>query len=203
MGRHCRCWWFSTRSSARSRVLLPCCHNSHFNVCKRSKVPRLGLFVPVCSSFTDSWLPLWFNALQCLTYVKIWTKWPSYISWHNFKMQCLRKKNCDSHFAEMCSCTLDCQIVVSACLFIWHFCHPVYLLVLFRINFTKQWAVRTTHINSKVNQLPFFSNISQILLLCKTWGYYNKFDSMKALGIYKVDVTDVSKYYNAGIWSMD
>ena len=27
---------------------------SHFNVCKRSKVPRLGLFAPVCSSFTDS-----------------------------------------------------------------------------------------------------------------------------------------------------
>ena len=34
-------------------------------------------------------------------------------------------------------------------------------------------------------------------------GYYNKFDSKKSLGIYKVDVTDVSKYYNAGIWSMD
>ena len=26
---------------------------------------------------------------------------------------------------------------------------------------------------------------------------------MKSLGIYKVDVTDVSKYYNAGIWGMD
>ena len=26
---------------------------------------------------------------------------------------------------------------------------------------------------------------------------------MKSLGIYKVDFTDVSKYYNAGIWSMD
>ena len=50
------------------------------------------------------------------------------------------------------------------------------------------------HINSKVNQLPFFSNISQILLLYKTWGYYNKFDSMKSVGIYKVVVTDVSKY---------
>ena len=53
------------------------------------------------------------------------------------------------------------------------------------------------------NQLPFFSNISQILLLYKTWGYYNKFDSIKSLGIYKVDVTDVLKYYNAGKWSMD
>ena len=26
---------------------------------------------------------------------------------------------------------------------------------------------------------------------------------MKSLGIYKVDFTDVSKYYSAGIWSMD
>ena len=31
------------------------------------------------------------------------------------------------------------------------------------------------------------------------WGYYNKFDSAKSLGY----VTDVSKYHNAGIWSMD
>ena len=34
-------------------------------------------------------------------------------------------------------------------------------------------------------------------------GYNKKIDSMKSLGIYKVDVTDVSKYYSAGIWSMD
>ena len=29
-----------------------------------------------------------------------------------------------------------------------------------------------------------YSNISQILLLYKTWGYYNKFDSRKSLGVY-------------------
>ena len=31
------------------------------------------------------------------------------------------------------------------------------------------------------------------------WWYYNKFDSTKSLGY----VTDVSKYHNVGIWSMD
>ena len=30
----------------------------------------------------------------------------------------------------------------------------------------------------------FYSNISQILLLCKTSGNYNKFDSMKSLKVY-------------------
>ena len=29
-----------------------------------------------------------------------------------------------------------------------------------------------------------YSNISQILLLYKAWGYHNKFDSMKSLGVY-------------------
>ena len=29
-----------------------------------------------------------------------------------------------------------------------------------------------------------YSNISQMLLLYKTWGYYNKFDSTKWLGVY-------------------
>ena len=37
--------------------------------------------------------------------------------------------------------------------------------------------VRTTN-------CPLYSNISQILLLYETWGYYNKFDSMKSLGVY-------------------
>ena len=44
-----------------------------------------------------------------------------------------------------------------------------------------------------------YSNISQILLLYKTWGYYNEFDSAKPWGY----VTDVPKYHNAGIWSKD
>ena len=28
-----------------------------------------------------------------------------------------------------------------------------------------------------------YSNISQVLMLCKTWRYYNKFDSPKSLGV--------------------
>ena len=30
-------------------------------------------------------------------------------------------------------------------------------------------------------------------------GIYNKFDSMKFLGY----VTDIAKYHNAGVWTMD
>ena len=44
-----------------------------------------------------------------------------------------------------------------------------------------------------------YSNISQILLLYKTWEYYNKFDTYEIIG----DITDVLKYHNAGIWSKD
>ena len=44
-----------------------------------------------------------------------------------------------------------------------------------------------------------YSNISQILLLYKTWGYHNNFDFTRSSGA----CYDVSKYHNAGIWSMD
>ena len=44
-----------------------------------------------------------------------------------------------------------------------------------------------------------YSNISQILLLYKTWVYYNKFDCAKFWG----HVVDVSKYHNVGKWGMD
>ena len=41
-----------------------------------------------------------------------------------------------------------------------------------------------------------YSNISQILLLCKTWGYYNKFDIIKPFrGCYRYVKR---KYHNAG-----
>ena len=37
---------------------------------------------------------------------------------------------------------------------------------------------------SRTINCRLYSNISQILLLYKVWGYYNKFDSMKSLGVY-------------------
>ena len=37
---------------------------------------------------------------------------------------------------------------------------------------------------SRTTNCRLYSNISQILLLFKVWGYYNKFDSMKSLGVY-------------------
>ena len=37
------------------------------------------------------------------------------------------------------------------------------------------------------------------LLLYKVWGYYNKCDSMKSLGY----ITDMSKCYGTGVWSMN
>ena len=36
---------------------------------------------------------------------------------------------------------------------------------------------------SGVQPEQLYSNMSQILLLYKTWGYYNKFESMKSLGV--------------------
>ena len=48
-------------------------------------------------------------------------------------------------------------------------------------------------------QHPIAGWISQILLLYKTWRYYNKFDSTKSLEY----VTDMSKYDNAGKCSID
>ena len=45
---------------------------------------------------------------------------------------------------------------------------------------------RTTYISLKTGttNCRFYSDISQILLLYKVWGYYNKFDSMTSLGVY-------------------
>ena len=51
--------------------------------------------------------------------------------------------------------------------------------------FPQQWAAQTTCISSYVRttNFRFFCNISQILLLYKTWEYYNKFDATKSLGV--------------------
>ena len=52
--------------------------------------------------------------------------------------------------------------------------------------FFPQWrAAPTLQISSWVITTPcrLYSNISQILLLYKTWRYYNKFDSTKSLGV--------------------
>ena len=40
-------------------------------------------------------------------------------------------------------------------------------------------------------------SISQILLLYKAWGCYNKIVSTKSMG----DITDMSQYHKAGIWA--
>ena len=51
--------------------------------------------------------------------------------------------------------------------------------------FPWRWAARTTCISSNVMTTNFrlYNNISQILLLYKTWGYHNKFYSTKSLGV--------------------
>ena len=51
--------------------------------------------------------------------------------------------------------------------------------------FPLRWAARTPQISSWVitTQCQLYSNISQILLLYKTWRYYSKFDSTKLLGV--------------------
>ena len=43
----------------------------------------------------------------------------------------------------------------------------------------------TIHISPQVRttNCQMYTNISQILLLNKTWGYYSKFDSMKSLQV--------------------
>ena len=47
------------------------------------------------------------------------------------------------------------------------------------------WAAQTTYIGSEViTNCRLYSYISQILLLYKTWRYYNKFVSTKSLGVY-------------------
>ena len=55
------------------------------------------------------------------------------------------------------------------------------------------WLIRRT------TNVRLYSNISQILLLYKVSGYYNKFDSAKWLGY----ITDMSKCHDACGWSMD
>ena len=52
--------------------------------------------------------------------------------------------------------------------------------------FPVRWAARTPQISSWVitTHCRLYSNISQILLLYKTWRYYNKFDSTKSLGVH-------------------
>ena len=44
---------------------------------------------------------------------------------------------------------------------------------------------------SRTTNYRFYSIILQILLLYKTWGYYNKFDSVKSLTY----ITDILKYH--------
>ena len=48
------------------------------------------------------------------------------------------------------------------------------------------WTARATYISSSVipTNCRLHSNILQILVLYKTGGYYNKFDSTKSLGMY-------------------
>ena len=48
------------------------------------------------------------------------------------------------------------------------------------------WAARISYISSKVitNNYWLHSIISQVLLLYKTWGYHNKFDSTESLWVY-------------------
>ena len=42
---------------------------------------------------------------------------------------------------------------------------------------------QTTYIISKPTNWQLFSSISQVWLLYETWGYYNKFESMKSLWV--------------------
>ena len=59
------------------------------------------------------------------------------------------------------------------------------MIVLFHNDFPLRRTSRTLCISSLVITTIFrlYSNISQILLLYKTWGYDNKFDSAKSLGV--------------------
>ena len=83
----------------------------------------------------------------------------------------------------------------------WLLCHKIYSavgdmvcddnIILFHNGFTSSGEQPEQCIlahNSTTN-CRLCSNISQILLLCKTWGYYNKFDSTKSFGAYYWYVT--------------
>ena len=63
-----------------------------------------------------------------------------------------------------------------------------------------RWAARTMCISSYVMTTNFrlYSNTSQLLLPCKSWGIKIKFDSTNSLR----HITNMSKYHNAGIWNM-
>ena len=67
--------------------------------------------------------------------------------------------------------------------------------------FPQQWAAQTTCISSHVmtNNFLVYSKISQILPLYKTWGIITNLTLRNSWGY----ITDMSKYHNAGIWSMD
>ena len=71
----------------------------------------------------------------------------------------------------MCTCLYACVFIDIS---------PVSLL--FSLS---HWAARTTHIclSARRTNCRLQSNISQILLLYKTCGYHNKFDSLKSLGV--------------------
>ena len=53
-------------------------------------------------------------------------------------------------------------------------------------HFPLGWAARTMNISSKdiTPNHRLYCNISQILLLYKTWGSHHKFDCTKSLGVY-------------------
>ena len=51
-------------------------------------------------------------------------------------------------------------------------------------------------------QCRLYSNISQILLLYKIWGYYNQIWLYEIIHDWRY-IIDMSKFHNAGIWSMD
>ena len=77
----------------------------------------------------------------------------------------------------------------------------LHTIVLSHINFPQAVSSPNTVISSWVitTNCRLYSNISQILLLYKTWGYHNNFDSTRSSGY----ITDLSKYHNAAMWSMD
>ena len=67
---------------------------------------------------------------------------------------------------------------------VWH--HRTGSIVLFHNDFPPGGEQPEQRISSYVmtTNFRFYSNISQILLLYKTWGCYNKFDSTKSFGVY-------------------
>ena len=68
--------------------------------------------------------------------------------------------------------------------------------------FPNQWAAWTMCITSYMIPTNLYSNISQILLLYKTWGYYNKFYSwwyIKLGGILLICQNTTTSVYGAWI----